>query len=81
MEYLERVLVQDERTYNSVQLSQKLQQERQVGLSAGQANEAAQVQRQTGRICVIVQDNGSIHTSKVVQPAIINLDLLGSIQT
>jgi transposase len=35
MEYLERVLVQDERTYNSAQLSQKLQQDRHVTLSPG----------------------------------------------
>jgi len=35
MEDLEQVLVQDQRTYNSTQLSQKLQQERQVSLSPG----------------------------------------------
>jgi transposase len=35
LEYLEQVLVDDERTYNSPQLAQKLHQERQVQLSAG----------------------------------------------
>jgi transposase len=38
-----------------------------IAMMDRQASEAAQVQRQTGRIRVIVQDNGSIHTSKVVQ--------------
>lgn len=33
--YLEKALVEDERTYNSAQLSKKLEQERQISLSPG----------------------------------------------
>lgn len=35
MVHLEKALVEDERTYNSPQLAEKLQQERQISLSPG----------------------------------------------
>lgn len=38
-----------------------------VAMINAQAKEAAQILEKTGKIRVIVQDNGSIHTSKLVQ--------------
>lgn len=38
-----------------------------VAMINAQAKEAAQILKKTGKIRVIVQDNGSIHTSKLVQ--------------
>jgi hypothetical protein len=44
-----------------------LKRENYIAMMDVQAQAAAEEQRKTGRIRVIVQDNGSIHTSKVTQ--------------
>jgi transposase len=55
--FLEECLKQEPRTYNSLQLSQKLDRERHVKLSAESRK----------RLRVIVQDNGSIHQCQDVR--------------
>jgi putative transposase len=106
MAYVESCLENESRTYNSVQLSRKLKEERRVNLSSDRlrdllkknyrwkrtrhgfeyalveggfkrdgyievmnwvAQKASRTMAETGKITVVVQDNGFIHKSKITQ--------------
>jgi len=50
MKYLEQCLEQDQRTYNSAQLAAKLEQERQVSLSADRIRRILQKRGSDGNV-------------------------------
>jgi transposase len=62
--YLEQCLEQDSRTYNSRQLSQKLEQERQVELSADRIRRILQKRALSGSALAIVNEANKSLTTK-----------------
>ncbi len=62
--YLEQCLEQDPRTYNSRQLSQKLEQERQVELSADRIRRILQKRALSGSALVIANEANKTPTTR-----------------